>query len=136
MTRLEGTIETPAERQGAMKIVVLIGIGIAALFWLFADVPRAGTFTPMAGEANFALLIEEGATGNQLASAAAEKCGSETYCTVMGWRDPALVASALPLDDAQLAGLQFQFSQNLATGFRKTMFNCDAFPRDDRDECL
>lgn len=121
-----------------MKIVVLIAFGLLVLLSMagVGSDKGVGEFTQMEGMNNFALLIGSDATAEELEAAVQDKCGSETYCSVMGWQNAALVATKVPLSDEQLAGMTVHHSQNLSTGFRRTLFNCDVFPRDVRAECL
>jgi hypothetical protein len=82
----------------------------------------------------YRMVVEPGAPG--LTEKARELCGSASHCSVYAWTDAALAGRGFPFTDRERAGLVFQYDVNRSTGFERSLFDCQAFPQPDANQCL
>lgn len=84
---------------------------------------------------HFFLQLDPETFPGNYATAAVALCKGKPSCTVFGWRDPAQMAAAAPLTDAQRAALSFFFVQNGDLAF-KALWNCQQIKRKNPAQCL
>ena len=63
-------------------------------------------------------------------------CEGKTHCGVLGWTDPAQMASAMPMLDREAEALAFSYSLNRTTSFERFMVDCTRWPQGDDATCL
>lgn len=68
--------------------------------------------------------------------AARALCGDKSYCKLRGWTDPAAAPAQLPVKDAQRDAMAFSYLRDPDAKFEKLLWNCTAFPRSNKDECM
>lgn len=93
-------------------------------------------FRTIPGLGNFAMIIPPALDPATLFELAKDHCGSERICSVYGWTESGNVARAMPMTDAEFAALRFQYSVNRNSGFEKALWDCEMWPRENKDECL
>jgi spore germination cell wall hydrolase CwlJ-like protein len=72
----------------------------------------------------------------RLADMAKAACGTQPYCKVMMWTDPATTPSALPVSPSALDAMAFSYLRNEKGAFEKALWNCAIFRRDDPAQCM
>lgn len=82
----------------------------------------------------YRMVVEPGAPG--LTEKARELCGSASHCSVYAWSDATLAGRGFPFTDRERAGVVFQYDVNRSTGFERSLFDCQAFPQPDTNQCL
>jgi hypothetical protein len=93
-------------------------------------------FAAMSGRGNWALLIPEGATTDELVTAAGDKCGNEDQCWVFGWTDRTQLATSLPMSDNQVETMAFSYRRNRFSGLDEFAVDCARFAKSDGINCL
>jgi spore germination cell wall hydrolase CwlJ-like protein len=100
-----------------------------------ADTGGAAAMATLSGDA-FLILLEPDAFPGSYATRALGLCAGRNHCTVLGWRDPALHATALPLKPAARSGLTFAYVRDATNGAEGTYWNCAQIPRGNTAQCL
>jgi Cell Wall Hydrolase len=80
--------------------------------------------------------ISAGSNASALLAQAKAACGTQPYCKVMMWTDPAATPRALPLSESQLEKMAFSYLRNDSGKFERGLWNCQVFKRDDPAECM
>jgi len=83
----------------------------------------------------FFIQVDGGRFPGNFATAALAICKGRSPCKVLGWKDPALMAFALPLKDDAKRALSFYFSHGEASG-DVALWNCADFARKNQAQCL
>ncbi|WP_242095797.1 cell wall hydrolase [Sphingomonas sp. CROZ-RG-20F-R02-07] len=84
----------------------------------------------------FLLLLPAGQPADSYKAMALRLCGIRAHCQVMGWTDPALVATALPLTAEQVSTLAFSYLHDRPSGYDKALWNCQTVRRANPAECM
>ena len=97
---------------------------------------RSTRGTLVRGEASnlFFIQIDPAAFPGTYATAALAICKGRANCTVLAWRDPAMMAVAAPLTDAQSRALSFYYHRD-GQGER-ALWNCSQVDRPTPSQCL
>lgn len=115
----------------------LIGcVLILSLVGCSGEYDRTIEFSEMPGLNQFAMLIPADLGRDEMVVAAKDKCGNNDICSIFGWRNKVDMARALPMTDRELKTLSFSYTINRTTGFERSLWNCDIYPKKNRDECL
>jgi hypothetical protein len=93
-------------------------------------------FRRLGGTGNYVMVVAKGSDPASWPALAKAKCGEAQQCTVLAWDDPAKAATALPLTDPEAAAQVFNYSLNRLTGLERPLWNCRAYPRANRAECM
>lgn len=89
----------------------------------------------LSGDA-FLMALDPDAFPGSYATRALGLCAGHGRCMVLGWRDPALHASALPLTAGARSGLSFVYVRDASSGSEGTYWNCTQIPRSNPEQCL
>lgn len=84
----------------------------------------------------FLLLLPAGQPADAYKAIALHACGIRAHCQVMGWTDPSLVATTLPLAPEQVATLAFSYLRDRPSGYEKALWNCQTTRRADPKQCM
>lgn len=84
----------------------------------------------------FLISLDPAAFPGSYATRALGLCTGKGRCTVLGWRDPAIHAAALPLSATARSGLTFAYVRDAATGAEGTYWNCAQVSRGNAAQCL
>lgn len=71
-----------------------------------------------------------------LADMAKAACGTQPYCKVMMWTDPAITPTSLPVSAAALDAMAFSYLKNDKGAFERALWNCAIFAREDAGQCM
>jgi len=67
---------------------------------------------------------------------AKKECGTREFCKVLVWDTPSNAATAFPMTDTEVSSQIFAYSVNRASGFEQSMWDCEKYHRDDKNQCL
>jgi spore germination cell wall hydrolase CwlJ-like protein len=97
---------------------------------------RSTRGTLVRGEASnlFFIQIDPAAFPGTYAIAALAICKGRPQCTVLGWRDPAMMAVAAPLTDEQSHALSFYYHRD-GRG-EQALWNCSQVDRPSSSQCM
>ncbi len=85
---------------------------------------------------DFLVLIKPGSGAESLDAMARALCGTNDYCKVRGWTDPATAPSQLPVKDAQRDTMAFSYLRDVDRKFERLLWNCRSYQRADKDDCI
>lgn len=90
----------------------------------------------MAQDGAYAMIIPQGMEPAEMPIAAKERCGTATYCKVLGWTYRSKAARALPMLDDEVNALVFDYTLNRSGGAEEALWDCKRFPQADKASCL
>lgn len=85
------------------------------------------------GEGQFVVVLPTGVTREAVDAEARRVCRGKANCQMLGWTDPDLVASAMPMTEREVAGLKYSYSLNRNSGLDESTADCSLLPG---DRCL
>ena len=96
---------------------------------------RGAVVRGQSGSDQYFIQVDPAAFPGNYATAAVAICKGKPNCVVLAWRDPAKMASALPLSAEQRQALTFAFVHDEAHGDR-SLWNCAQTQRPNKAQCL
>ncbi len=82
------------------------------------------------------IALDSASNPAEFVALAQSSCGARTYCKVMGWTDPAAVPKGGKMAENARATMAFSYLKNSDQNFEKALWNCAAFPRDNKKQCM
>lgn len=116
----------------------LVDAGDASTFPDAPDLERVSTelATPDPSKEVFLIYVDPLLDASALTRMAESTCQERKKCKVFAWADQALMPRGLPLDRGDRASMAFSFIRNGATSAGTQKWNCELFPRENRNDCL
>lgn len=76
----------------------------------------------------YAVVFPPAASQAAVEGEARRKCAGKQWCKILGWTDPAYVATALPMTDREAAAQKFALTINRASGLDEAVWSSSSGP--------